>query len=273
MKISLAPIALRPYRASTPDKPYYKNDISNMLRNVKKAGFDGIEMGTPSGYTHQEFRDLLDETGLACVSASGLARLDSSNLMDFKRVIEGCHILGANNIMIGRIPPEARGHDAEINKFIATLNYAGKILMEEGGIHLSFHNHAIDFFKVAGRPVFQRIIEDTDPRYVFIEPDTHWLQAGGAHVITWLKKLKGRMAVVHFKDYAIDPYSDYTYLECTHKLFAEIGQGNLNWPGIVAELLDQGIEWVSCEQDVVYKPPFEAIAISAQYLRSLGIGA
>ena len=114
-------------------------------------------------------------------------------------------------------------------------------------------------------------MEGTDERYVFFEPDTHWLQAGGGHVITWLKKLSGRMYMVHFKDYAIDPYSDHSFLECTHKLFAEVGMGNLNWPGIIAECKKQNLAWCSVEQDKVQRPGYEACEISIKNLRAFGV--
>jgi sugar phosphate isomerase/epimerase len=89
-------------------------------------------------------------------------------------------------------------------------------------------------------------------------------------VITWLKKLKGRVYIVHFKDYGIDQYSDHTFLECTHKIFAEIGEGNLNWPGIIKECHDQGIQWCAVEQDRVQRPGYEAIALSLKNLKALG---
>lgn len=271
MKIALAPIALRAYR-SRPDSETYKNDIMTMLRRVKACGYDGIEMGTPVGFSKEEYKDFMDEIGLTPVSGSGV-RFPEFVTADFKKQIEDCNYLGIKNIMVGSMPNYAYGNPAEHKKFIAALNRAGKILWEEGGIHLSFHNHAIDFSKSEGIPVIQRIMENTDPRYVFFEPDTHWLQAGGGHVISWLKKLKGRIYIVHFKDYGIDPYSDHTFLECTHKLFMEIGLGSLNWPGIVAECLDQGIEWCAVEQDQTQRPPYESLKISADYLRGMGLGA
>ena len=64
-------------------------------------------------------------------------------------------------------------------------------------------------------------LENTDPRYVFFQLDTHWVQSGGGHVVSWIYKAKGRMKVVHFKDYLIDRYSDTSFLECTHRLYAE----------------------------------------------------
>jgi sugar phosphate isomerase/epimerase len=273
MKIGLAPIALRSYRGGDITKPWYKNNIANMLTRVKGCGYEGIEMGTPPGFTNEEFKELLDTAGLTAVSAGGMG-YPALQAEDFSAKLEECRILGAENVMVGSPPHIVMGNPAELDKFIAHLNRVGKILMEGGEVHLSYHTHAIDFSKIYGTKgpiVLDYILENTDPRYVFIEPDTHWITAGGGHVILWLRKLRGRMFRVHFKDYAIDPYSDHTYLECTHKLFAEVGEGNLNWLGIIAECLAQDIGWCAVEQDVTYRPPFESIRLSVENLHKYGL--
>ncbi len=267
MKISLAPIALGAYR-SKPTELTYKNDIQTLLWRVKAIGYEGIEMGTPQGFSNEEYRDYMQKIGLTVVSANGL-RYPELEGDDFSKQLEECRVLGAKNIMVSNMPPVVLGNPWELERFIGCLNRAGKILMEQGGVHLSYHNHAVDFTKINGKTLLEQIVEGTDERYVFFEPDTHWLQAGGGHVITWLKKLKGRMYMVHFKDYGIDPYSDHTFLECTHKLFMEVGEGNLNWPGIIAECEAQNIAWCSVEQDKTQRPPYESIELSLTNLKAM----
>jgi sugar phosphate isomerase/epimerase len=268
MKIALAPMALAQYR-TPPAALTYKNDIKTMMTRVKQTGYAGIESGTPAGYTYSEYKTLMDEIGLTVVTAGGLRYPELAG-NDFTKKIEACKALGAANVMVSHVANVALGNPEELKLFIKNLNRAGKALIQEG-IHLSYHNHAIDFSKVNGKRIIDHIIEGTDPQCVFFEPDTHWIQAGGGHVITWLKKLKGRMYIVHFKDYAIDQYSDHTFLECTHKIFAEIGEGNLNWPGIVKECHEQDIAWCAIEQDKVQRPGYEAIALSIKNLKGFGV--
>ena len=267
MKIALAPIALRQYRGrpGSPPSPADKPGVKTLLLRVKKAGYDGIEMGTPSGFTHCEYKEYMDEIGLTVVSATGL-RYPALEGEDFSATIEECKALGAKNVMVSNMPNVVLGNPYELRRFIANLNRAGKAL-SEAGIRLSYHNHAVDFSKINGKTILEQIFEGTDARYVYFEPDTHWIQAGGGHVITWLKKLKGRIYIVHFKDYGIDPYSDHMFVEGTHKLFKEVGEGNLNWPGIIAECKAQGIEWCAVEQDETQRPAYEAIALSVENLR------
>jgi len=269
MKIALAPIALRVSYFPKPADLTYKNDIKTILSRVRKTGYEAIEMGTPAGFSHEEFRAAADEAGIKILTAG---RIDYPDLLgnDFSAKIKECRFLGAPNVMVPNMDRLVLGNSDELKKFIRGLNRAGKALREEG-LHLSYHNHAVDFTRINGKTIFEQIIEGTDPKYVFIEPDTFWIQAGGGHVITWLKRLKGRIFVVHFKDYAIDQYSDHTFLECTHRLFAEIGEGNLNWPGIIKECLDQKIEWCAVEQDQCQRPPYESIAISYKNLKAFNV--
>jgi sugar phosphate isomerase/epimerase len=261
-------MALAQYRTQ-PTALSYKNDVRTMWTRVKQIGYEGIESATPAAYTPAEYRALLDEIGLTVVTGGGL-RYPELEGEDFSKKIEECKTLGAKNVMVSNMPNVVLGNPEELKRFIKNLNRAGRALRDEG-IHLSYHNHAVDFSKINGKTIFEQIVEGTDERYVSLEPDTHWLQAGGGHVITWLRKLKGRMYIVHFKDYGIDQYSDHTFLECTHKIFAEIGEGNLNWPGIIKECLDQGIPWCGVEQDRVQRPGYEAIALSLNNLKAFGL--
>jgi sugar phosphate isomerase/epimerase len=268
MKIALAPMALAQYRTK-PEDISYKYDVRTMMKRVRQTGYDAIETPVLPGFSREEFRALMEEVGLAVVTG---ARLTAPEITGggFKEKIADCKALGSRNVMIPCMPNLVLGNPEELKKFIRNLNAAGKIFRDEG-IHLSYHNHAVDFSKTGGKTILEQIIEGTDERYLSFEPDTHWIQAGGGHVITWLKKLRGRVYIVHFKDYGIDQYSDHTFLECAHKTFAEIGEGNLNWPGIIGECHGQGIPWCAVEQDRVQRPGYEAIALSLKNLKALGV--
>ncbi|MCL2060778.1 MAG: sugar phosphate isomerase/epimerase, partial [Oscillospiraceae bacterium] len=110
MKIALAPIALRDYRggpgyqpASAPPSAAIKEGIKTMLRRVKKAGYAGIEMGTPPGFEHGEYKEFMDGIGLCVVSATGL-RYPALEGVDFSGAIAECQALGAKNVMVSNMP-------------------------------------------------------------------------------------------------------------------------------------------------------------------------
>jgi sugar phosphate isomerase/epimerase len=278
MKIALAPIGIRPYlrplqgQVSDASRPEAALDtIKSALRKLSAMGYDGIEMNTPSEFgSPQAFRAFLDEIRFEILTCGGLT-YDELRFGDLRSKIEECKVLGAKNVMIGSMPSLCLGNYDELLRFCRAMNRAGEILGGEG-IALSYHNHAVDFSKIKGERMIDIILGKTDPKWVFLEMDTHWVQAGGGHVVSWIKQVAGRMKFIHFKDYAIDEYSDTVFVGSVHKLWAEVGQGNLNWPGIIEACDRTGVQWCAVEQDVIRRPGFEACKISVDYLRGFGLG-
>ena len=53
---------------------------------------------------------------------------------------------------------------------------------------------------------------------------------------------------------------------------APIGEGNLNFPGILSAATRAGTRWFIVEQDDSYgRDPFDCLASSYRYLRGLGL--
>jgi sugar phosphate isomerase/epimerase len=73
----------------------------------------------------------------------------------------------------------------------------------------------------------------------------------------------GRIPAIHFKDMAIT--SERT------QYMAEVGEGNLNWPGIIEAGNRAGARWFIVEQDICYRDPFESLEISLRHLKDLGV--
>ncbi|MCB0030032.1 MAG: sugar phosphate isomerase/epimerase, partial [Anaerolineales bacterium] len=83
--------------------------------------------------------------------------------------------------------------------------------------------------------------------------DTYWVQHGGADSVDWVHRLAGRMDVIHLKDMVIQE---------RQQVMAEVGQGNLNWPGILAACAETGVAYAAVEQDICQRDPFESMAMS-----------
>ena len=95
------------------------------------------------------------------------------------------------------------------------------------------------------------------------EIDTYWIQAGGGSPTAWLKATAGRIPIIHFKDMA---FRD------GQAVFAEIGEGNLDWPSIIAASQSGGCEYAFIEQDDCYdRTPLESLAISYRNLKAMGL--
>lgn len=104
------------------------------------------------------------------------------------------------------------------------------------------------------------ILERFSPDELGIIMDTYWVQKGGADPIEWLHKLSGRVDAIHYKDMFWN--GD----------MAPIGEGNMNFEGIISASEKVGIEHILVEQDNCNgEDPFDCLARSYKYLTSLGL--
>jgi sugar phosphate isomerase/epimerase len=55
------------------------------------------------------------------------------------------------------------------------------------------------------------------------------------------------------------------------QLMAEVGEGNLNWHGILKACKDADVKWYIVEQDTCQRDPFDSLAISLHNLQSMGL--
>ena len=108
----------------------------------------------------------------------------------------------------------------------------------------------------------QMLVDESDAQAFSFEIDTYWIQHGGANPVTWLRALRERMHVVHLKDMA---------MEGGKQLYAEVGEGNLEWEAILEACRQADIEWYIIEQDTCQRDPFESLKISLDNLRQMGL--
>ena len=89
--------------------------------------------------------------------------------------------------------------------------------------------------------------------------DTYWVQAGGGDPIWWINYLKGRVPCVHLKDMAYG------------RKMMVVGEGNMNFEGILKSCVDAGTEYALVEQDDCNgENPFDCLKRSYEYLKSRG---
>ena len=110
------------------------------------------------------------------------------------------------------------------------------------------------------------IYEESDPKGLMAEPDTYWIQHGGGSPSAWCRKLAGRLPLVHLKDMAMVPIDGRP-----QQVFAEVGEGNLDWPAILEACRAGGCQWYIVEQDTCRRPPIESLKISFDNLCAMGL--
>ena len=98
------------------------------------------------------------------------------------------------------------------------------------------------------------------------ELDVYWIQSGGGDPVEWIKKVQGRMDVVHFKEMVgcLPTNGSMTKM-------APVGEGNFDWRKIMQACDDTGVKFAFIEQDnAVDTDPLGCMRTSLENLTKLG---
>ena len=234
-------------------------DIEATLRRTKEIGYNVIQISGFGPCDPDLIAGWVKEIGLEiCLTHVPWQRL--ADPAELKKVIAehkkyGCPIIGLGARPGDTYPSSYEGW----TRFVKKANELTKQIKAEG-LDFSYHNHDFEFEKWNGITALDRLINEV-PEMLFTL-DTFWVQAGGASPVKYIKKLEGRIKVVHFKDFRI--------LNRTRQ-FAEIGQGNLDWDEIIPLCKSIVVTCAAIEQDNDWlKDPFESLAMSREFLLKKG---
>ena len=232
-------------------------DIRTTFEKVRDIGYEAVQVSGLGDIEPEELKEISAATGIAIVAT----HIGYQQIVDEPQVVIDQHELwGCRHVAIGGMPQEFRSEDG-FRRFATEASQAVRPLID-AGLTFSYHNHSFELERFGGKTGLDIIYEESDPQAFSAEIDTYWIQHGGANPVTWLRKLADRMHIVHFKDMAI---------EGGKQLFAEVGEGNLEWPEIIQACRDAEVEWYLIEQDICQRDPFESLAISLRNLRELGL--
>lgn len=230
-------------------------DIARACAQVRKIGYEAIQISAFGPAAPEEIARILKNEGLACCAThTPFERMQTQ----LQRVVEEHQMWNCQHAAIGSLPGHYRANRA-YGQFVQDAN-AVAAKLAESGISFSYHNHAFELERFDGRTILAAILEDADAQTVNLEIDTYWIQFGGGDPAQWVRRAAGRVPLLHLKDFAM--LND-------KQLMAEVGEGNLNWPAILAAAQQAGVQWYIVEQDVCLRDPFESLEISLRNLRAM----
>jgi sugar phosphate isomerase/epimerase len=228
-------------------------EIAQTLKKIGAIGYQAVQISGLGPISESELLAILNGEGLICAATHE----DGNTILNEpQRVVE--HLKKLNcplyawpaGIKFDTLP--------DVTSFAKRLNAAGKVLHDAGQV-LCYHNHHIEFRRLAGKPILEILFAETDPRYLQGEPDTYWVQHGGGDPVEWCDRLKNRLPILHMKDYTVTTENKVT--------FAEIGNGNLNWKRIIPAAEAAGCKWFCIEQDTCPGDPFDSLKQSFEFTR------
>jgi sugar phosphate isomerase/epimerase len=233
-------------------------DIAKTFKRVKQIGYEAVQCSALGPIDASELAKILQGEGLACCATHvSLDRMEKEP----QAVIEEHRLWNCRYAAIGGYFPQHEMSAVLWEDFAIRFNqiaarFAGS------GLSLGYHNHSHELVKYSGHTALAILLNKLDSS-VWMEIDTYWITHGGGDPAQWIQKCAGRIPCVHLKDMAISAKRE--------QYMAEVGEGNLNFPAILAECKKAGTQWYIIEQDICYRDPFESLAISLKNLRELGV--
>lgn len=234
-------------------------EIADTAKKVADIGYTAVQLSAFPNVDPKEVAKIMSDAGLtiAATHAGWDAFLKNLDALIAEHKIYGC-----KHLAIGGLPGDYRGAEG-VKRFLGELAPVAEKLAKEG-MDFSYHNHNHELARYGEKTWLAMLYEQGDPKVVKAELDTYWIQAGGGDPVAWVKKCAGREPLLHLKDMCITPERE--------QRFAEIGEGNLNWPDILKAAKKGGVEYYLVEQDRCYdRNPFESLAISYRNLKAMGL--
>ncbi|MGZ5393639.1 MAG: sugar phosphate isomerase/epimerase family protein [Mycobacterium sp.] len=258
------------------------------LRKVSAIGYNAVEISqipmTPENVAEldRSRSELGMDIAALSVAVEAPKGMPVDSLKDdFDKIVDNAKRLDSKLLRIGMLPfPAMKSIHAVVDFAKQANEYAERL--QEQGISLYYHNHHIEFAKFDGKYMLDVIAENSPA--MGMEIDVHWVQRGGLDPVRTLEKYAGRTAMVHLKDYRIGqmPEAAFGMLQTGDfpgfmaefrnvVQFAEVGEGNLDFPAIIPAAEAAGAQYMLVEQDELSgRTVWDALQTSYDNLVAMG---
>jgi sugar phosphate isomerase/epimerase len=242
------PIALQLYSV----RENLAQDFQGTLQRVKEMGYTAVETGQFAGDAQMQ-AEKFNELGLEVVAAHVKPPLDENkeSTLDFMKA------LGNKRIVVPWLDPKQYFQSVEGVTQAATLLNEAAVNSWEEGLSFYYHNHDFEFKKIEGRPAFDLLLENLDPRIQF-EIDTYWVQTADEDVVKLLGRLGNRASLLHIKDGPLQ----------REEPMVAVGDGKMDFPKVL-EGSGPNVEWLIVELDRCAGDIMDAVRRSLTYLSGL----
>lgn len=185
---------------------------TKLLKDLADMGYTSVETanydnGKFYGRTPQQFKEDCEKAGLKVLSAHTNRGLSDQELAsgDFTEAMKWWKKCIADHKAAGMeyIVCPWMGVPKTMKDLLTQCKYLNEIgkLCKQSGIKFGYHNHSHEFQKVEGKTMYDVMLENTDPEYVFFEMDVFWTVWGQNSPVNYFKKYPGRFKMFHIKDY------------------------------------------------------------------------
>lgn len=229
-------------------------EIQRTLQAIKEIGYDSVQLFGSAEFAEKCAAAATEEGLLISGILSDLDKCEE----EAERYFEVCEKFGIKDLGISAFYTTL----SDALRFIQRANFFAEKVKAKG-LTFSYHNHASEFIKTSdGKTIMEHYIEGFDKELIDFMPDTFWVHSGGFDVRRFIEITDGRVKILHLKDMKRTKEG---------QKFAEIGNGNLYFEGIIKLALDCGINEFVVEQDECDGDPLLSLKQSYDYINTLNL--
>ena len=213
-------------------------DFDETLRFLSEIGVKDVQISAIGPIEAEIQKEILDRYNMnVCVTHKPFERFinDTEKLIEEHKTIN-CYALG-----LGAAGNDQRDTKKNVDAFLEKINsFTDKL--RANGMTFNYHNHDFEF-KVMdnGETMIDYLIANTDSEVFHFIPDVAWIHYAGADPVEYLKKMKGRVKVCHFKDYNIVD---------GERKFCTLGEGRVDLKACYDACRELDIPYIMYEQDI-----------------------
>jgi sugar phosphate isomerase/epimerase len=253
-----------------------KTDLPGTLKKVADIGYREVETAGFGNVSPAEFRKLLDDVGLKCVSCH-LPLADGES--DWQMHFDNAKTVGAHYAVASTMSNHKTGkNEADIadpadktafNQMTDEMNRIGEAA-KKVGLQFGYHNHDFEFKRFSDSSlVFDLLLKQTDRKLVKFEIDCGWMILGGHDPVEYMRRYPGRITMLHIKDFVASTERPSTTTKGHQG--TELGRGFIDYKPIFAAAKKAGVQHYFVEQEppFIEMPALEAAKADYDYLHAL----
>jgi sugar phosphate isomerase/epimerase len=235
-------------------------DFPGTIKQLADAGFQSIELCSPYGYEEfgfgglakyspAEFRKILSDANVTCVSSHfGMDELRKNQ----ERSIEWANDIGLTQMLVASLGGPKNPAMDDVKRAADEYNQIAE-RAAKAGIQQGLHNENFELSTVDGKRTYDILFELLDPKLVKFQFQVSTI-AQGFDAAEYFTKYPGRFISMHVQGWSAET-----------KKIVPVGQGTLDWKRIFSAAKIGGIKNYFVEMDL------EKMRASVPYLHQLQV--
>ena len=267
----------------------WEKDVLLSFREASEVGFHNVEtfynLVRPWWDKPEELKKLMDQMNLRFVTVSNGGpmkmqfedpAIQAQIIDEHVKLVKWIKGFGCDHLKIntgGRRPTGTTRED--LTQMAKTMNELGKRISDEG---LKFCVHAHLWTQLQDRAEIDRLMDETDPKHVYLVVDTGQITMAGMDPLELTRAYMSRIVEYHMKDTRPEDRGGHKgptpqregYTDKGKRIFLELGSGGVDFPGLLAFLKKNNWDgWLTVELDSTDTTPKDSATKSRKYLEEV----